>query len=234
MKGILILMLVLGFATAVFAQETEYPAAVFAYTQEIQAPFTWEGIGTDQLIIIDAIGARFVFYPRPSIEDAAFTEFMANRPAYSQAELDSMTNVHTLHVRALRIYRSSGAEAMIREYLADSTVSRVETIAPGEFKVVFKNGSEEYLEYARSHHYVPKTRAEVHQKLIDDFNASRDRGATIWFGTSHYIHSLADDQEIDEFREAIRLIEAGVTLSPEQELTPAGRRGVKFDASSHE
>ena len=211
----------------------EYPAVVFAYAdQELVEPFSWEGIGTEKLYIVDGNGTRVLFHPLPTHPDF----LPPPRPAYSEAQLDSMRDLssakYALGERAKRALDTNGEEAMIEVYESDPLVDHVEKLAYREYKVVFKDGDPEYLMYACSHRYVPKSRAEVHQEMIDKFLAAHERGSTIWFGTSHRNTWRADFEQVETYREAIRRLKRGEELTPEQMNTPAGYdHGIQYDAT---
>lgn len=229
----IILLITCYFANFALAQPADSPAAskaVFGYAQhELVEPFRWEGIGTEQLVIVDANNTRVVFYPRPNIDD---TEYLARKKTFVQAKLDSIRAEHDLHQRALTQYKVWGAQALIDEYQADPTVKNIEAIAEGEFKVTFKNGDVEFLQYASSNRYVFESREQVHRKLIDKFEAELARGESIWFGTSHYTHKFTDQVELDLYREAVGVLKSGDELSVEQQETVAANKGVQFDAKN--
>ena len=142
---------------------------------------------------------------------------------------------HNLDERAWAQYREGGPEAMIALYESDPMIDHVETLSPDSYKIVYKDGDEEYLETCSDLSVprpLPKSHAEVHQEMIDKFLAAHERGSTIWFGTSHYISGRADLDRIGTYREAIQRLKRGEELTPEQMNTPAGYdRGIQYDAT---
>lgn len=233
MKTVITIMtLVLLMSSTAMAQSTRpienpHGLTVFGYATEF-TPDHFEGIGSDQLYIVDVNGNAYEYLPRPQLGEVNGEIPMAE---LTQAQVDRSRREHYELEDAVIKY-STDLETFKQVMENKDGVVEVRLIAADCIQVIYENGEYEEVSFwscnNNSLKIAPRqTPQEIWmQKLQDDLNA----GLTVWFGTSHYRTDKATPEELQDFRNAVTELRARRELSDKQLNTPAAHEGVKLDA----
>lgn len=201
---------------------------VFAYANEVK-PAYFDGIGTDQLYLVDTEGKRWKLYPRPSL-------YADKYPVVKLTEEQIKTNRyrHSLECSAFDLIRKEGIDAGMRFLLADTSVVSVERVGAMDIQVVYSDGEKEELWIRPSSQREASTRlrSNPQERRMDNFQRALKLGRIVWFGTSTSQHSMGTPEQLQLIREALAALRSGVELTEAQKTTPVSRKGIRHDALS--
>ena len=232
MKAIIsLLSLSLILSNLVNAQTTRvidnpHDLPVFAYANEVK-PAYFDGIGTDQLYLVDTEGKRWKLYPRPNLYADKYPVV-----ELTEEQIKESRHKHSLLCGAIDLIKNEGIDAYIRFLKADSSVVSVKRTEVNSVQIVFDDGDVEEMvvNHSSPSEASTKPRQSPQDRRMDNFQRALKLGRIIWFGTSTSLHRKGTPEKLQLMCEALAALRSGVELTEAQKTTPVSQKGVRHDA----